>query len=92
MPTEAYTQFKDPTLALDRPRYEQVSASVAAQPDGDAVLSQARDAQRQSVAAATEGMFTVSVIAAALVLVIAVTLRPISLSRGFEHPQGMDAG
>ncbi|MFA7296647.1 MAG: MDR family MFS transporter [Dehalococcoidia bacterium] len=92
MPTEAYAQFKDPTLALDRPRFEQVSASVAAQPDGGAVLGRAREAQRQSVAAATEGMFTVSVIAAALVLVIALMLRPISLSRGFEHPQGLDAG
>ena len=93
IPADAYTQFKDPTLALDRPRFEQVSASVEAQPEGTAVLNQARDAQRRSVAAATEGMFTIAVFAAGLVLAIAVTLRPISLSRGFEPPQGViDAG
>lgn len=92
MPAEAYTQFKDPTLALDHPRFQQVSASVEAQPGGAGVLRDAREAQRRAIASATEGMFTVSVVAAALVLAVAATLRPVSLSRGFEHPQAIDAG
>jgi EmrB/QacA subfamily drug resistance transporter len=84
IPPAAYEQLKDPTLALDPVRYSNVATQVQAQPNGDAMLRRARDAQRESVATAIDGIFTISVVAALFVLIIAATLRRISLTRDFH--------
>jgi hypothetical protein len=79
IPLAAYEQLKDPTLALDPVRYDNVSTQLQAQANGEAILREARTAQRESVANAIDGIFTISVVASAFVLGIAMTLRRISL-------------
>ena len=74
-----YAEFMDPTLALDETRFSVAAAAVEAQPGGAALLVRAREAQQGAVASAIDLIFTVSSLAALGVLLIALTLRKISL-------------
>ena len=83
VPPAVYEEFKDPTKALDTEHFAPTEAAVRAVPNGEALLVDARAAQERSVASAVSLIFTVSALAAAVVFVIALFVRQISLRREF---------
>lgn len=88
LPPTAYAAFlHDPTVTLDAHRWAPVRDLIAAQPDGDALLARTLTAQRAAVADGTDNIFTGTMIASALILVICLTLKEITLRRSFDaHP------
>ena len=76
-------QFDDPTLALDPRAFGAVKAEVLALPNGQAILDSTVAAQREGVATAIDDIFLGSAAAAAVVVLLAITLPEIPLRRGF---------
>jgi MFS family permease len=93
LPPAAYAAFeKDPTITLDEHRWAPIGALITAQPDGEALLARTRAAQRAAVADSMSNIFTATLGASILILVICLTLREITLRRSFDaHPAGPKA-
>jgi MFS family permease len=90
MPPAVYEQFKDPTLALDPPRFTEARATLLALPGGEAVLQRALGYQRTAVATAIDHVFTGTTAAATIVLILAILVREIRLRRSFDADDGAE--
>ncbi|MFN0093481.1 MAG: MDR family MFS transporter [Dehalococcoidia bacterium] len=82
LPAATYEQFLDPTLQLNERAFAQVKADVAGLPNGDAVLAQAADAQREAVAEAIRHIFLAALGVVVVALLFGFSLRELPLRRG----------
>ena len=87
IPPTAYTQFKDPTLALDPVRYTEVKNELRQTSGGEALLANAIVIRRTSVATAIDNVYAVSLGAGIVVVLVAFSLREITLRRNFGADQ-----
>ncbi|MGD9890893.1 MAG: MDR family MFS transporter [Dehalococcoidia bacterium] len=87
VPPETLAAFEDPTLSLDTRTFGQVQAEILALPEGDALLEDARTAQRQAISAAIHQvfLFSITVIGAALVLALLMKERPLRRTHGLPE-------
>jgi EmrB/QacA subfamily drug resistance transporter len=76
--------FEDPTLSLDTRTFGLVQAEILALPDGGTLLDDARTAQRQAIAVAIHQvfLFSIGVIAGALVLALLMKEQPLRRVHG----------
>jgi len=92
MPAEVYQRFLDPALARDEAAFAGVRDQVLRLPDGQRILDTTLRAQRESVASATHLLFAVVTGVAALLVLLAVTLREVPLRGSFAPAARGDAG
>lgn len=88
LPTAAYQEFQDPTLALDPVAYTKVTETVRALPNGDAALQDAATSQKHAVATAIQRLFLGSTLAGIVVVILAITMKEIPLRRTFSSTSG----
>jgi EmrB/QacA subfamily drug resistance transporter len=88
LPASTYNSLKDPTLALDPTKFSQLSNDVTSLPGGTQILAEATRAQRESVATATDRIYTFVFAATLVLLVITLLFREIPLRRTFEIEEG----
>jgi EmrB/QacA subfamily drug resistance transporter len=85
VPPAAYAQFHDePSITLDARRFEPLRRQMLETPGGEALLSKAVAAQKDGVAKGIQEVFTGSMVAAACIFLICLTLREITLRRSFD--------
>ncbi|MGE3857056.1 MAG: MDR family MFS transporter [Dehalococcoidia bacterium] len=90
LPAGVYERFLDPTLALDEAVFAGIRDEVLRQPEGQRILDATIRAQRESVTAATHLLFGVVTAVAALLVVLAVTLREVPLRGSFSPADAKD--
>ncbi|HEY5476466.1 MAG TPA: MFS transporter [Tepidiformaceae bacterium] len=88
LPASTYNALKDPTLSLEPTKFAQISSDVTRLPGGTEILAQATAAQRESVATATDRIYTFVFAAAIGLLVITLLFREIPLRRTFDIEEG----
>jgi EmrB/QacA subfamily drug resistance transporter len=87
LPPAAYEAFKaDPTVTLDARRFEPLRETIIAEPNGQALLDRAVVAQRAGVAQGIDNIFTGTLGAAVLILLLSISLKEITLRRSFNEP------
>lgn len=91
LPGDAYDEFRDPTLALDRARFAAVTAELQAQDGGQAVLDATVEAQREGVAGAIKRLYLFATMAGVAVVLLALFIPEIPLRRNFGPPAGQPA-
>lgn len=84
IPPATFARFEDPTLPLDEREFRAVQEEVRALPDGAGILNSTIAAQKEGVASAIQDIFTGSLVAAALGLLVALVMPEIPLRRRFR--------
>ena len=92
LPTDAYEEFRDPTLALDRLRFARVTKELQGQEGGQAVLAQTVEAQKEGVADAIQRLYLFASIAGVFVVLLAIFIPEIPLRRNFGPPAARPEG
>lgn len=88
---ETLRRFEDPTLALDQRTFDQVRAEVLAQPEGGALLADARRAQQQAISTAIHRLFMASLAIVAVTLGLTLLLKERPLQKSFEPLEAGEA-
>lgn len=80
-------RFEDPTLSLDQRAFDQVSAEINAQPNGEVLLADARHAQQTAIATAIRRVFlcSVGILAASLLLALLLQEQPLRRTLGSDE-------
>ncbi len=84
LPPALVARFDDPTLALNGREFAVVQQEVRALPNGQALLEEATEAQKASVATAIRHIFIGAAVVIALAVLCTLALKGLPLRRAFE--------
>jgi EmrB/QacA subfamily drug resistance transporter len=76
-------KFEDPTLALDERTFTQVSTQILSQPDGQVLLADTQQAQREAITVAIHRVFLCSICIVIATVLLSLLLKEVPLRRTF---------